>query len=163
MNFILNMLGLSKVWDLVDGYKTRIAAAAGILSGAASLLQEFLVVEGRHNFQAMLSFISALPQDPAWLLIVASLAVLGLLGLSLSVLLPYLQQVCVANRREFIDMIGLISPSAKRTTWFVPATALAGVAAAWPTAMSKPGVSVCQPTPCRACSVGARQMLSVSR
>ena len=78
MNFILNMLGLSKVWDLVDGYKTRIAAAAGILSGAASLLQEFLVVEGRHNFQAMLSFISALPQDPAWLLIVASLAVLGL-------------------------------------------------------------------------------------
>ncbi len=60
-----------------------------------------------------------------------SLAALGLLGLLLSVLLPYLQTVCVANRREFIDMAGLISPIAWRATWFIPATALVGVATAW--------------------------------
>ncbi len=60
-----------------------------------------------------------------------TLVALGLLGLSLLVLLPYLQQVCVANRREFIGMVTCISPVAWRATWFIPAAALAGVAAAW--------------------------------
>jgi 4-amino-4-deoxy-L-arabinose transferase-like glycosyltransferase len=56
---------------------------------------------------------------------------LGLLGLSLLVLLPYLQEVCVANRREFINMVRPISPIAWRATFFIPATALVGMVAAW--------------------------------
>jgi 4-amino-4-deoxy-L-arabinose transferase-like glycosyltransferase len=56
---------------------------------------------------------------------------LGLLGLSLLVLLPDLQAVCVANRREFIGMVGPLSPVAWRATVFIPATALVGMAAAW--------------------------------
>ncbi len=56
---------------------------------------------------------------------------LGLLGLSVLVLLPSLQKICVANRREFIGMIGPLSPTAWRATVFVPATALVGMVAAW--------------------------------
>ena len=54
-----------------------------------------------------------------------------MLGLSLLVLLPYLEQVCVANRREFCGMVSLIAPLARQATWFIPAVALAGVLAAW--------------------------------
>ena len=56
---------------------------------------------------------------------------LGLLGLSLLVLLPYLERVCVANRREFSGMVSLVSPLARQATWLFPAVALAGVLAAW--------------------------------
>ena len=59
-----------------------------------------------------------------------TLLALGLLGLSLRVLLPHLEQICVDNRREFIGMVSLISPIARRATWFIPAAALAGVVAA---------------------------------
>lgn len=59
-----------------------------------------------------------------------SLLALGLLGLSLLVLLPYLEQVCVHNRREFSGMVALLSPIARRASWFIPAAALTGVAAA---------------------------------
>jgi 4-amino-4-deoxy-L-arabinose transferase-like glycosyltransferase len=59
-----------------------------------------------------------------------TLGAVGLLGLSLVVLLPYLQQICVDNRREFIGMVSCISPVARRASWFIPSTALAGMAAA---------------------------------
>ena len=59
-----------------------------------------------------------------------TLLALGLLGLSLLVLLPYLEQVCVDNRREFSGMVSLISPLARQATWVIPAVALAGVLAA---------------------------------
>jgi 4-amino-4-deoxy-L-arabinose transferase-like glycosyltransferase len=59
-----------------------------------------------------------------------TLLALGLLGLLLLVLLPYLEQVCVDNRREFIGMVGLISPLARQASWVIPAAALAGVLAA---------------------------------
>ena len=59
-----------------------------------------------------------------------TLLALGLLGLSLLVLLPYLEQVCVDNRREFSGMVSLIAPLARQATWFIPAVALAGVLAA---------------------------------
>jgi 4-amino-4-deoxy-L-arabinose transferase-like glycosyltransferase len=58
-----------------------------------------------------------------------SLIALGLLGLSLLLLLPYLEQVCVNNRREFSGMVSLLSPIAWRASWFIPAAALVGVGA----------------------------------
>jgi hypothetical protein len=45
-------------------------------------------------------------------------------------LLPYLEQVCVDNRREFSGMVSLISPLARQATRLIPAVALAGVLAA---------------------------------
>jgi 4-amino-4-deoxy-L-arabinose transferase-like glycosyltransferase len=59
-----------------------------------------------------------------------SLFALGLLGLSLLVLLPFLEQVCVENRREFCGMVSLLSPIAWRATWLIPAAALVGLGAA---------------------------------
>jgi len=59
-----------------------------------------------------------------------TLLVLGLLGLVLLVLLPYLEQICVDNRREFLGMVSLIYPLARQTSWVIPAVALAGVLAA---------------------------------
>lgn len=58
-----------------------------------------------------------------------SLLALGCLGLSLLVLLPYLERVCVDNRREFAGMVAVLSPIAWRASWFIPAAALAGVGA----------------------------------
>ncbi len=58
-----------------------------------------------------------------------SLLALGLLGLSLLVLLPYLERVCVDNRREFSGMVCLLSPIAWRASWFIPAAALVGAGA----------------------------------
>jgi 4-amino-4-deoxy-L-arabinose transferase-like glycosyltransferase len=58
-----------------------------------------------------------------------SLLALGLLGLSLLVLLPYLERVCVNNRREFCGMVSLLSPIAWRVSWFIPAAAVVGAGA----------------------------------
>ena len=41
-------------------------------------------------------------------------------------LLPYLQQVCAAHRREFACMFDLIAPVARPVTYLIPALALAG-------------------------------------
>ncbi len=60
-----------------------------------------------------------------------SLALLGLgvLGLGTIFLLPYLEQLCAGNRREFSGMFELILPLAKPVTWLVPAVALTGALA----------------------------------
>jgi 4-amino-4-deoxy-L-arabinose transferase-like glycosyltransferase len=58
-----------------------------------------------------------------------SLIGLGLLGISLLVLLPYLERVCVDNRREFSGMVSVLSPIARLASWFIPAAALAGAGA----------------------------------
>jgi 4-amino-4-deoxy-L-arabinose transferase-like glycosyltransferase len=60
-----------------------------------------------------------------------TLLALALLGLSLLVLLPYLERVCVNNRREFSGMVSLIAPLARQASWFFPAVALTGFLADW--------------------------------
>ena len=54
---------------------------------------------------------------------------IGLLGLSLLLLLPRLEQICVDNRREFAGMFSLLTPLARRTVLVIPALALAGAVA----------------------------------
>lgn len=66
------------------------------------------------------------PQDR---IISWSLLALGLLGLSLFALLPYLERVCVDNRREFSGMVTVLSPIARRASWFIPVAALVGAGA----------------------------------
>jgi 4-amino-4-deoxy-L-arabinose transferase-like glycosyltransferase len=58
-----------------------------------------------------------------------TLLALALLGLSLLVLLPHLEQICVDNRREFSGMVSRIAPLARQATRLIPAAALAGVLA----------------------------------
>ncbi len=82
MNTIINLVakfsGAGKVWNMLDGKKSMIAAIVGMLSGLAGLTQEFLAVEGKHDFAALLAFAQGIPQDSNWLLIVGSMAVLGI-------------------------------------------------------------------------------------
>jgi len=60
-----------------------------------------------------------------------ALLFLGLLGLASLMLLPYLEQLCAANRREFYGMFPLIQPIARQVTVWLPLLALAGVVAGW--------------------------------
>lgn len=55
---------------------------------------------------------------------------IGLLGLGTLFLLPYLERICVDNRREFIGMFALLYPIARPVTFLIPALALAGALAA---------------------------------
>jgi hypothetical protein len=54
------------------------------------------------------------------------LAIIALLGLTTLFLLPYLEQVCAGNRREFEGMFCLIAPIARPVTYLIPALALSG-------------------------------------
>jgi 4-amino-4-deoxy-L-arabinose transferase-like glycosyltransferase len=60
-----------------------------------------------------------------------ALFLLGLLGLALLVLLPYLEQICAANRREFYGMFPLLQPVARQVSFLVPILALGGVVFGW--------------------------------
>jgi hypothetical protein len=55
-----------------------------------------------------------------------ALAFIALLGLTTLFLLPYLERVCVGNRREFSGMFNLIAPIARPVTMLIPALALGG-------------------------------------
>jgi hypothetical protein len=59
------------------------------------------------------------------------MSLLGLLGLALLVLLPYFEQICGANRREFFGMFPLIQPLARQASLWVPILALGGVVGGW--------------------------------
>ncbi|MGP8051896.1 MAG: ArnT family glycosyltransferase [Desulfobaccales bacterium] len=65
-------------------------------------------------------------RGPLW-----ALLSIGLLGLATLFLLPYFEQVCAANRREFSGMFCLIAPVARPVTYLIPALALAGCYAGW--------------------------------
>ncbi len=60
-----------------------------------------------------------------------TLLLLGVLGLAVGVLLPYLEQMCAANRREFYGMFPLIQPVARQVSLGVPLLALGGAAVGW--------------------------------
>ena len=55
-----------------------------------------------------------------------ALVVIALLGLTTLFLLPYLEEICAGNRREFDGMFSLIAPIARPVTFMIPALALAG-------------------------------------
>lgn len=55
-----------------------------------------------------------------------ALAAIALLGLTTLFLLPYLEELCTGNRREFYGMFSLIAPIARPVTFIIPALALAG-------------------------------------
>jgi hypothetical protein len=63
--------------------------------------------------------------------LLVALFFLGLLGLALMVLLPYLEQICAANRREFFGMFPLIQPVARQASFWIAGLALGGILAGW--------------------------------
>lgn len=82
MNALLNLFakysGFGWVWEKTDGAKTYLAAAAGIFSGLAGLINEVLPPLSAHNFAGVFDVLKNLPQDPSWVLIVGGVGALGL-------------------------------------------------------------------------------------
>ncbi|MHB8068227.1 MAG: ArnT family glycosyltransferase [Desulfobaccales bacterium] len=56
---------------------------------------------------------------------------IGVLSLGVMLLLPHLERICGANRREFIGMFQLIKPAARQFTYWLPGLAFLGALAAW--------------------------------
>lgn len=63
--------------------------------------------------------------------VTGALLVLGLLGVAAGVLLPFLEQLCAANRREFYGMFPLLGPVTRKVSLAVPLLALGGALAGW--------------------------------
>ncbi len=63
--------------------------------------------------------------------LVWALLLIALLGLGIMFLIPHLERICGANRREFIGMFQLIEPVARQASYWVPGVALLGVLAGW--------------------------------
>ena len=82
MNWLINLIGkwsgVGKVWDALDGWKTKLAAGASILSGISGLILKALPLIDKHDLAAVLEFAKSVPQDQSWLLIVGGFAALGL-------------------------------------------------------------------------------------
>lgn len=81
MNFVINMLaklgGISKLWGFLDGYKTKVAGVASLLSGLAGIIAQIAPLIEKHDAALVLKFIQGLPTDQSWLMLIAGLGVLG--------------------------------------------------------------------------------------
>jgi hypothetical protein len=77
INVVAGGFGAKKLWDILDGCKAYMVGSATLLSGVAGLIQEFLKVEGSHNFAAMLTFAQGLPKDPMWLMILGGFGIIA--------------------------------------------------------------------------------------
>jgi len=75
INLVAKVTGVKKLWDMVNGYKTKIGAVALILSGLAELLQKIVDLT---DFASVLAFIKVLPNDPGWIALAAGIAALGI-------------------------------------------------------------------------------------
>jgi 4-amino-4-deoxy-L-arabinose transferase-like glycosyltransferase len=131
-----------RFWQATGPSREEPAAARLLIIWIAVILVFFTLSSSRIEYYSLPAFpalalilgwrVKRYLDTPGDQVISWTLIALGLLGLSLLVLLPYLERVCVDNRREFSGMVSLLSPIAWRATWFIPTVALAGaVAALW--------------------------------
>ena len=82
MKFVINMVakfgGVAKLWGFLDGYKTKVAGSAAMLTGLAGLLsQVYSLIEGKDP-SAVVFFFKNLTTDPSWLALLGGLGVLGI-------------------------------------------------------------------------------------
>ena len=60
-----------------------------------------------------------------------ALLLIGLLGLGLLLLIPSLERLCAANRREFLGMFQLLAPVTRQATYWIPGVAFLAILAGW--------------------------------
>lgn len=66
LNMLAGWLGIKKVWDLVDGYKTYLSAGLKALTAVVALLTELKGPVAAHDAGAVFHFLQALSHDPNW-------------------------------------------------------------------------------------------------
>ena len=130
---------LYRFWQATQPGREVKAAARLLIIWAAVILVFFTLSSSRIEYYSLPAFpalalilgwrVQRYLDTPKDRIIPWSLLALGLLGLSLLALLPSLERVCVDNRREFSGMVSMLSPIARRVSWFIPAVALVGAAA----------------------------------
>lgn len=80
MNWIINLVskitGIDSMAKKMDGFNTKGASVAGILTGVAGLIMQFVGMP--HDVVNLINFAKGLPTDPAWLAVVAGWIGLGL-------------------------------------------------------------------------------------
>jgi hypothetical protein len=78
INLVLRLSGAGYVWDKLDGYKSFLMGSISILTGLAGILQELIDVISKHDYALLLGFISNLPHDQSWLMVVGGMGVIGI-------------------------------------------------------------------------------------
>jgi 4-amino-4-deoxy-L-arabinose transferase-like glycosyltransferase len=125
---------LSRFWQETRPGREVLPEARLLIIWAAVILGFFSVSDSRIEYYSLPAFpalalilgwrVQRYLDTPKDRVIPWSLLALGLLGFSLLALLPFLERVCVGNRREFIGMCNVLAPIAWRVSWFIPAAAL---------------------------------------
>ena len=82
MNTLINLAakwsGLGWVWEKTDGYKSKIAGTAAVLTGLGGVLMQVVPILSAHDFAALLNFAKGLPSDPSWAMLIGGLATFGI-------------------------------------------------------------------------------------
>jgi len=78
INLVVKFSGAGVIWEKLDGAKSYVGGAIGILAGAAGLLQEVLNILNSHDAGAALAFVKGLPHDQNILAIAAGLVAVGI-------------------------------------------------------------------------------------
>ena len=76
VNLIAKITGIDAVTKKLDGANTKLAGIAGVLSGVAALVIQWVGMP--HDPASILAFVKGLASDPAWLTIIGGWAALGL-------------------------------------------------------------------------------------
>lgn len=72
INLIAKLSGLGKAWEWASGKKSYLVAAVGVLSGLAGLGADLLPLVSAQDTGALVKWITGLPSNPSWLLIIGS-------------------------------------------------------------------------------------------
>lgn len=76
--WVADRSGFAKVWAFLDGKKTYLSAAAGILTSLLGLANQLAPIATDHNTAAFLNWLQLLPTNTSWLSLVAACGLLGL-------------------------------------------------------------------------------------
>ena len=80
MKFIVNLIakitGIEAATKKLDGFNTKAAGIAAVLSGVAALIAQWVGMP--HDAATILAFVKGFAMNPAWLSIIAGWGALGL-------------------------------------------------------------------------------------
>lgn len=80
MKWLINMAGkitgIETVTKQLDGYNTKLAGIAAVLTGVAGLVVQWVGMP--HDVASILAFIKGIPANASWLTLVGGWAALGL-------------------------------------------------------------------------------------